>query len=544
MIIDYFLRFFKTGQNWLTKLILIVLAITFVFGFGFSFTNFGGGGGQIAQEFAAEVNGDPITVAEFELLRQNFYSRFSQAGAPEDYLRRFVAQRAISQLIESKLLAQEARRAGFTVSDAELAESIQTNPAFQNNGRFIGKEVYRNFITGRLNQTVAQFENSYRDSMFIEKFFDFVNRSIHLSEEEVVYLYALSNEKVMLRYVEIDPRGFKTDYEPTREGIEGYYDSHMDGYMTPELRGVSYFILGPEYFESRVDISDEEVDAYYEANKYDMTREGEDSPATDGGLLTIDEARDDIVIALKKKRVEQLRERFKEKLDGLVWEKTLLQLANENGVESILESVPFAAGERVEGIPTAVARAAFGIALSEKRYIEAGRDIWLIELSRIDESAVRPIADVEEDVKLRLVEAKKRELAAEKASRVLEAALEKREGLRKAARDNGLELKETGLFTRVGKISSIGSDTMKRDAFEVDTAAPVLPKVYDAGGMYYVASLKESRGIDEKDFEAKKGSVRDNEIANRQDSLKSGLLQRLRQEANINVNREIFPPQG
>src|SRR3970040_697183 len=117
----------------LAQIVLVVLVIPFAF-FGLeSYTRTSGG-----RDDVATVNGSPITQAEFaeELRRQQ--DRLRAAVGPR--LRPAALDTAesrlalLASLVSQRLVADAALRAGLTVSDDVLRDTIAAVPAFQGEG--------------------------------------------------------------------------------------------------------------------------------------------------------------------------------------------------------------------------------------------------------------------------------------------------------------------------------------------------------------------------------------------------------------------------
>ena len=67
-------------------------------------------------------------------------------------------------------MVAEARRQGLTVNDVEMRERILNMPAFQENGRFVGEQRYRQAL--QFNNppfTTTEFEDNLRQALLIEK---------------------------------------------------------------------------------------------------------------------------------------------------------------------------------------------------------------------------------------------------------------------------------------------------------------------------------------------------------------------------------------
>jgi len=88
----------------------------------------------------------------------------------------------LDKLVEDELLLVAARKAGITVTDSELQESIVNNPNFQSNGLF-DKRVYENTL--RLNRiNPALYEESKREELLRDKMRHLIEGTVELSPDE------------------------------------------------------------------------------------------------------------------------------------------------------------------------------------------------------------------------------------------------------------------------------------------------------------------------------------------------------------------------
>ncbi len=177
-----FLR--KRKRSW--SIIFIVAVISFVFVLYF------GSSGLVEDPTlgpVATVNGETISSTELETL----VSRALQSNRSRRRLDELNLRIALLQdLIQTRLLLQEARQLGLQVTDEELTKAIAQNPVFQTSGLF-DEPLYRRIL--RANRVVpGQFEKDRKDELLIEKLLDITRDSVHVSEAEVREQYQLESE--------------------------------------------------------------------------------------------------------------------------------------------------------------------------------------------------------------------------------------------------------------------------------------------------------------------------------------------------------------
>ena len=520
----------------LTKGLLIVIAVTFVIGFGFSYENFGFGGG-VSQGTVADVNGEKISITDFYRARDNLYRQYGQQGDVPEALTEFIEVSALNQLIDLKLLSQKARELGFRISDEELGESIRSNPAFQVNGQFIGREAYKTLVEQSTNQSTGQFEKRYREELLAQRLIDFINKTVKVTDDELYNLLRMQNEKVNLYFVAFSPDSFSDSISPTRGEIESYYEKHKSEFKIPELRSIKYITLSQAFFESRVNVSDEEIEAYYRAYQDEFKTEEQET-------LPLSEVGENIVDKVKKQRGEYLRDDFLDKLDDTYLERPLDEISNENGVEKINESKAFSIDEYVEGIPLQVRKRAFSLSEGEKNNILAGNTIWIIELSELIPSHHKELSESEDEILDKVKFSKAKDEARLKSEELLEELNKDGKDIIEIAKSKGLEVEETGFFNRLGNVPKINSPDLRLDVLSLKEESRLGSEVYVSGDNFYIVSLKEIQEVDPNELEEKKADLRETEISQRRTSLLQNWLQKLRNGAKIIANESVLSQQG
>src|SRR5690606_19446263 len=116
--------------KWVAGIILGLLAIAFVF--------WGVDSPLTGATYAAKVNGEEISLLEFERELQNEQNSFAELYRTElsDDMRRILRRNVIERMVASEALEQRVREAGYRVSDERVIEAIRAMPQFQIDGQF------------------------------------------------------------------------------------------------------------------------------------------------------------------------------------------------------------------------------------------------------------------------------------------------------------------------------------------------------------------------------------------------------------------------
>ncbi len=216
----------------------------------------------------ASVNGNRILASEIDNESQRMRRTLTQMYGPSaDQILKSInlRQEALNQIIEQRLIAEEARHLGIRVSDQSLAEKIAADPNFQEGGSFDPKR-YEDLLHAN-NLLPSDYENSMRTSMMQEALRHMVDEGVQISDADARHVYDLRNEKVTLAYVRIPSQDFVAKISPTPKQIEDYYNSHKDEFREPERIKVSYLHYDPALLAAKVTPSDKEIEDYYKDNQ-------------------------------------------------------------------------------------------------------------------------------------------------------------------------------------------------------------------------------------------------------------------------------------
>lgn len=244
------------------QIILVGIMITFAF-WGVESYRLSQGPGEVAA-----VEGHKISISEFDQALREQQDRLRRAlgGSVDAELLNSsqVRQSVLDGLVQRRLLASEAGRLRFAVSDPHLAEFIGGIEAFQQDGKFSNTRYQ--FVLQQQNMTPSGFEERARQELMVQQLaqpfshFDFVPNAV------VDRFIRLAEQKREVSQVEITPDRFLSRVQLDEAAVKAYYDSHVKDFHLPEQARVEYLMLTPDTLGSRVAVSDDEVRAFYESH--------------------------------------------------------------------------------------------------------------------------------------------------------------------------------------------------------------------------------------------------------------------------------------
>jgi peptidyl-prolyl cis-trans isomerase D len=185
---------------------VIIGAIALVFIFYGVFNPKGSTRGTGSDSLAASVNGEPVSMQEFQRGYQQRIEMYQNMMKGKDIdpallARLGIKQQVLQELIGRKLVLQEANRMGFRVSDDEVRDKIRELPYFQKDGKFDASYYEQVLSANRLSPST--FEDSMREDLIRGQFFGFMKSRARVSETEVQNEFLASENRRTVEYVAI-----------------------------------------------------------------------------------------------------------------------------------------------------------------------------------------------------------------------------------------------------------------------------------------------------------------------------------------------------
>jgi peptidyl-prolyl cis-trans isomerase D len=230
-------------------------------------------GGPNAPAATAD-EGISVTFAEYERayrpLESSYRQRFGDNFTPQ--LADQIKLQAVNQALDFKILLLEARKLGLQVSDEELRETV-LGYFRDENGNFVGEELYRRALRSNGFSTPSEFEEFVREDLLRQKLVDVMRSSVFVSSEEIEDLFRQRTEQAKVRYLRVRDSQFADQVEITQSDLETYYQEHTAELQLPEQRSVNYLLVDKVQLRDQIEIPQEEIQAYYDDNRASFSTE-------------------------------------------------------------------------------------------------------------------------------------------------------------------------------------------------------------------------------------------------------------------------------
>jgi peptidyl-prolyl cis-trans isomerase D len=476
----------QQAGNWLIKVLLGAIVIVFIFWGVGSFR--AQRGGRVAL-----VNGDQITLDDYreaynnliEQLRERFGNNLN-----EDMIKMLqVKKQALNQLIDKKLLVQEARRFKFRISDKELADTIMKIGAFQRAGVFDNR-LYQN-VLGRLRMTPEEFEIAQKDAMLIERLKVLITSSAKVSDQEVREWFNWANALVNIDFVRFDPDKYK-DIKASIEEIKAFFEKYKENYKTDAMVKVRYLHFDPDRYRSKVSISDEELQDYFDENQEEFN-----TPKTVEArhiLLKVDQNAGPEDVEKAKKRALDILKMAREGKD-------FPELAKKYSEGPTRDRGGYLGTFKREAMVRPFADKAFSMKAGEISEPVRTRFGWhVIKVEKVNKASILSSDEAKKKIQKKLTENKAKNLAYDEAEAVSDVSFEGND-LLKSAKEQNLNILTTDFFTKKGPEKGI-KNRAKFASAAFDLAVMEISDIQEFENGYYILQVIEK--IPEKIPELKK----------------------------------------
>jgi peptidyl-prolyl cis-trans isomerase D len=184
---------------------------------------------MVDENFAAKVGDETITSGTF---RYGFML-LGGAQVPAKYAKQErLKENVLDKLIERELLATEADRLGFAVTEEEVLKHILdskiiglgttvTMPRVQKDGHF-DLDTFKRYVQYEVGVTQNTFIEEQKKEMLANRVRELVRGSVSVSPEEVKNEFLRKNRQINLEYMRFSGRRYDAQVAPTEAEIADY----------------------------------------------------------------------------------------------------------------------------------------------------------------------------------------------------------------------------------------------------------------------------------------------------------------------------------
>ncbi|NLQ16785.1 peptidylprolyl isomerase [Marinomonas sp. M1K-6] len=258
------------SQGIVVKIIVGFIVVTFaLFGVDALVQSFS------ASEKVAEVDGVDITRTQMlqgaETQRRQLISMMGGQVNPALLEDNVLQRRALDELVQRVVLANQASGLGLGVSDAQVDAYLLQAEQFQTNGQF-DQNKYLNFIRS-LGFTPLAFKERIKQDVLIQQPRNAIAGSEFVLPYQVESISTLQTQKRSYDYVSFSLADESENTSVTDEELKAYYEANKANFKTPEQVKVNYVAISTADFYDRVSVTDAELQNAYQASIASLAQE-------------------------------------------------------------------------------------------------------------------------------------------------------------------------------------------------------------------------------------------------------------------------------
>jgi peptidyl-prolyl cis-trans isomerase D len=235
-----------------TKIILWVVVVAFVITiFAVWGLDLRGGRGPSRGQYnvIGKVNGTPISRTQYQSLYEQLSAQMREAqpnGRLSYAQQEMIHDQAWDNLVTSILTEQQIQKMGIGVSDEEVVSFLMTSPPPEVQQYFVDENGNFDFAAyqAALKNPEADWtavERLARERIPMIKLNNYLMAQVHVNPDEVREVFDEENTSMTVEYVAF-PIGVEdiSDYVPTQEELQKYYDDNSDAFRRGERAVVDY----------------------------------------------------------------------------------------------------------------------------------------------------------------------------------------------------------------------------------------------------------------------------------------------------------------
>jgi len=258
-------------NSFIGKVFFTILLLTFgLLGVGYGFRDLLLG--ATSNNDAAVVGGVTITLNDLDrqYRRQlaNYQRQLGGSFNPTTQQKQALVSDTLNQAINDALFAEQARDAGFRISDGLVRKIVESEPAFAGEDKRFDPGHFRMMLEQQ-GMTEATFIPMIRASMARQLLINPIATSATAPKFLVDDMYRYRNEQRVAQTVTIPNTAATGIAAPTDADIDAYYKKHAADFTAPEYRTFTVLALTPDLFAAEIKPTDDELHAAYDQHKAD-----------------------------------------------------------------------------------------------------------------------------------------------------------------------------------------------------------------------------------------------------------------------------------
>ena len=251
---------FRNNMRGIATVIVVFIGGIFAFtGTGSLFVS------GVGADTALVVNGEKVSALVVQQATRQQRNRILQANEGLDPALlddELLRPQVIKDLIDRKVIAQTAQGQGMAISSKAVSELLVETAAFQTDGKFDQDQFQ--YAIRNLGYTTATFIEDVKEDLVIQQFVQGLSQSSFVTAVEISTLAGFTEQARDYYYLTLPVAPIMDAVQLSAEDISAYYESNKTQYLTDAQVVVDYIELNAALLSDDVTVSSAQIQARFD----------------------------------------------------------------------------------------------------------------------------------------------------------------------------------------------------------------------------------------------------------------------------------------
>ena len=399
--------------------------------------------------------GDTVTQTEVERVTQQQLAARGPQYANNPMIVSLFEQQVGQQLVQQKVLLEEAARLGIKASDDDVRNFLRTGEngaVLFPDGKFIGEAAYAQLISDRLNMSVAQFESGVKEDIVLRRLQALVTDGVTVSPNEVRETYRKQNIKIKFDYAVISSDDVLKSINPSDSDLEAFFKKNAARYndAVAEQRSITFFAFNTNDLPGGIpQPSQQQIQAYY--NQHQSEYQQPEQSRARHILVTVAANADEKTLAAARTKAEGI---MKELKAGAKWDDVAKKDSDDPGSKNSGGELGWAKrGQMVPEFDNAI----FTQRINDIELVKSQFGYHVVQVEERQQAHTQALNEVQAQIQAGLMS--QAVAAAQQNYAATLTAEAVKNGLAKTAAAHKLQVVTTPVMPRTGTISSLADSS-------------------------------------------------------------------------------------
>ena len=214
----------------------------------------------------ATVNNSEITAQDFQRSMMILQERLDAEGQDRSILQSLELKKSvIESLIDSQLIKQAVNKYNFRISNDQLTTYLVGMPDFQENGKF-SQQRYDQIVQYN-GLTPKKLEDQIRADMGTQQIQGTLANLSYYPKSKINDVAKIAYQKRHVKLYDMLLKDYEETVKVLDEELEVFYNDNTSSFVQPDQVKIDFVVYSVANIVPIINVTDEDIKAFYEANK-------------------------------------------------------------------------------------------------------------------------------------------------------------------------------------------------------------------------------------------------------------------------------------